>query len=145
MQNQFEILFNNSFDNFKAFDNLNLAEACNLPANAPKSIWQILNHLIIWQSYQLGCLKNADLIDIDEQETWVNTQAINQDDVDSLVEVFKTQHRQIATAIAKLNISDPHLQSKLKIIQELSVHLSFHLGEVILMRRIAGTYPLPHQ
>lgn len=47
--------------------------------------------------------------------------------------------------ISELDIADPHINQKLKLIQDLSVHLSFHLGEVILMRRMAGTYPLPHQ
>jgi hypothetical protein len=29
------------------------------------------------------------------------------------------------------------------ILQEVALHLSFHLGEVVLMRRLQGSYPLP--
>lgn len=29
------------------------------------------------------------------------------------------------------------------VLQEVALHLSFHLGEVVLMRRLQGSYPLP--
>jgi multidrug efflux pump subunit AcrA (membrane-fusion protein) len=29
------------------------------------------------------------------------------------------------------------------ILQDVALHLSFHVGEVVLMRRLQGTYPLP--
>ncbi|MDO6389670.1 hypothetical protein Q4E40_06000 [Pontibacter sp. BT731] len=45
---QFEAVFLDSFDTFKVFDHLTAQEiGRNLPM-APKTIWQILNHLIAW-------------------------------------------------------------------------------------------------
>jgi hypothetical protein len=58
MPNHYQALFAHSFDTFKVFDNLTLGEISNTPVNSPKTIWQILNHLIAWQNYQLTQLKN---------------------------------------------------------------------------------------
>ena len=37
------------------------------------------------------------------------------------------------------------MKQKLKIVQTLSVHLSFHLGEIVLILRQNGHYPMPHE
>ena len=51
----------------------------------------------------------------------------------------------IQQEIKKVCLTQKDSASKLKVIQELTCHLSFHLGEVVLIRRLKGTYPLPHQ
>jgi hypothetical protein len=146
-QSNFKTLFHNSFDTFKVFDNLNVNETGNTLSNAPKTIWQILNHLTAWQGHQLTQIKNNEQItDIDEEATWVNTgNAANQDELNNAVVLFKEQLSQLKSEIEKFDIADKEIVRKLKLVQDLSVHLSFHIGEVILMRRMAGTYPLPHE
>jgi hypothetical protein len=37
------------------------------------------------------------------------------------------------------------IEQKLKIIQDLSIHLSFHLGEIVLIMRQNGHYPMPNE
>ncbi|TSD67455.1 DinB family protein [Inquilinus sp. KBS0705] len=146
MQNQYQNLFEGAFDTFKVFDNLTVAEAANVPANAPKSIWQILNHLVVWQRYHIACIKNIEqCFELDEYESWIETQVDNQQALDGLVATFYRQQQQVIDAIATFGAKEPYLQKKLKYVQELSVHLSFHVGEVVLMRRMYGNYPLPHQ
>ncbi|MFA6084452.1 hypothetical protein [Mucilaginibacter sp.] len=146
-QSYFKTLFHNSFDTFKVFDNLNVNETGNTLSNAPKTIWQILNHLTAWQGHQLNQIKDiGQVTDIDEEATWVNAgNATNQDELNSEVVLFKEQLSQLKSGIEKFDIADNDIVLKLKLIQDLSVHLSFHIGEVILMRRMAGTYPLPHE
>ena len=147
MPNHYQALFANSFDTFKVFDNLTLSEISNTPANSPKTIWQILNHLITWQNYQLTQLKNIQQhIGLDEEATWIDDQnPSDQQELNNALVTFKNQHQQLAGEISALDSNDMYINQKLKIVQDLSVHLSFHVGEVILMRRMAGTYPLPHQ
>ncbi len=58
---------------------------------------------------------------------------------------FKSQLAEIQEGIPKLTINGSEITNKLKIIQDVTVHLSFHISEIILMRRMAGNHPLPHQ
>jgi Cu/Ag efflux protein CusF len=147
MPNQFQALFAESFDTFKVWNTLTIREIDNPPVNAPKSIWQILNHLISWQSHQLNQLSNTDSVfQIDEKATWkVDTNAATQVELDAAIALFNQQLADITAEIRKFDISDGDIFIKLKLVQDLSVHLSFHVGELILMRRMAGKYPLPHQ
>ena len=147
MPSQFETLFADSFDTFKVFDNLTLSEISDTPTNSPKTTWQILNHLIMWQNYQLTQLKNIQQhIDLNEEATWIDDQnPSDQLELNEVLVIFKNQQQQLTDEISAFDNNDLHLTQKLKLVQDLSVHLSFHVGEVILMRRMAGTYPLPHQ
>ncbi|MDB5128695.1 DinB family protein [Mucilaginibacter sp.] len=147
MPNQYQALFAHSFDTFKVFDNLTLGEISNTPTNSPKTIWQILNHLIAWQNYQLTQLKDIQQhIELNEEATWIDDQnPSGQQELNNALAIFKDQHQQLAEEITAFDSNDLSINQKLKIVQDLSVHLSFHVGEAILMRRMAGTYPLPHQ
>lgn len=147
IQNPFEALFLDSFDTFKVFYKLTAQETGrNLPM-APKTIWQILNHLIVWQDYHLNQLQDTEKeVDINEQTTWTKEeQSDSQERLDKAIAKFHNQLERIRAEISKFDLKDAELQRKLKVVQDLSVHLSFHMGEIILMRRITGNYPLPHQ
>jgi hypothetical protein len=147
MLNQFQTLFAGSFDTFKVFDDITLSDVNATPTNSPKTIWQVLNHLIKWQAYQMEQIKNMkQAIVLNEDETWIDEQQPNcQDGLDKALNTFKDQQQALAKELSAFDEEDSLINHKLKIVQDLSVHLSFHVGEVILMRRMAGTYPLPHQ
>ncbi|WP_454801902.1 hypothetical protein [Mucilaginibacter phyllosphaerae] len=147
MSNNYQALFANSFDTFKVFDNLTLSEISITPTNSPKTIWQILNHIIMWQNYQYTQLKNIQQhIELDEEATWIDDQnPSDQHELNNALVTFRNQHQQLAEKISAFDSNDLYINQKLKLVQDLSVHLSFHVGEVILMRRMVGTYPLPHQ
>jgi hypothetical protein len=147
MPNHYQALFADSFDTFKVFDNLTLGEINNTPTNSPKTIWQILNHLIAWQNYQLTQLKNIQQnIEQNEDATWIDDQnPSDQQELNNALIIFKNQQQQLVEEVSIFNSNDLYINQKIKIVQDLSVHLSFHVGEVILMRRMVGTYPLPHQ
>jgi hypothetical protein len=49
-------LFEQAFETFKAFDNLTVASSSWEQQAFPASIWQILQHLLLWQAYQLAQL-----------------------------------------------------------------------------------------
>lgn len=146
-QNLFEELFSASFDTFKVFHNLTAQESgSNLPA-APKTIWQILNHLIVWQEFQLNLLQSPESeVELNEQMTW-NAEEFceSQERLNETIAKFYHQFDCMKEEISKFDLSDPRLQRKLKVVQDASVHLAFHIGEIVLMRRMTGHYPLPHQ
>lgn len=142
----FEAIFIDSFDTFKIFDNLKLDEVNKVTADTPKTVWQILNHLIIWQKNQLGILLDEhQQYDIKEIETWTIDHAEEQHHIAAAVSTFNNQIANIKAVIATLNLDTANIQSKLKCVQDMTSHLSFHLGEIILIRRQMKNYPLPHE
>ena len=145
-QNQFQILFQDAFDTFKVFHAITQSETgCAIP-KAPKTIWQILNHLIAWQEYQLGLLHWVESVILNEESTWIiQLKTDSQDELEKAVLKFDSQIQQIKNEVINLNSADLLIFTKLKVLQDLSVHLSFHIGEIILMRRMMGTYPLPQE
>jgi uncharacterized damage-inducible protein DinB len=146
-QRDIESLLGNALDTFRAFDNLTVEISGNNQQSFPTSIWQILNHLIGWQAYQLSRLKGVvpgKLID--ESETWLEeVSPENEAVLAAAVETFKGQLADMRAEATRLPAAEEERVSKLGIILEVGLHLSFHLGEVVLMRRVQGSYPMPHQ
>lgn len=143
----FKDIFLTSLNTYKAFDRLTLDVLCQEVKKAPKTIWQILNHLIIWQDFQYKRLReNPDATIIDELATWAKEKKPrSQQELVATVAKFKQQLELIKNEIFALQSDDSRINRKLTIIQEITSHLTFHLGEVILLRRMQGDYPLPEE
>ncbi|MFD2910127.1 hypothetical protein ACFSX9_15460 [Flavobacterium ardleyense] len=139
-------LFKDSFDTFKVFAKLDTQKASLLHNNTPKSIWQILNHLIIWQEYQIRKLSAVATAEINEIDTWFASKEVS-DEVLLInkIATFETQIETIKEMLRKMTLQDNNSEEKLKIIQDITVHLSFHLGEIITIMRQNGHYPMPHE
>ncbi len=143
----FYTIFAASLETFKAFDNLEVTHAGQQLANSPKTIWQILNHLIIWQEHQLNQLAHlSEEISFDELSSWIPEKSPRTDkELSITVQEFEYQLATLKQILRQLVLTDVQLEAKLKIIQTISSHLSFHIGEVIHLRRVLGTYPQPEQ
>ncbi|RAU84420.1 DinB family protein [Pontibacter arcticus] len=142
----FDKIFFDSFDTFKVLQNMDVSKASLQYVNTPKSIWQILNHLIVWQESQLNKLKGLDSTDIEELDTWKTDPVVrDQGLLQQIINTFNNQIEQIKNEIQSLSIESKDIENKLKIVQDLSVHLSFHLGEMILQLRQNGHYPMPSE
>jgi len=142
---QFEALFSEAFDTFKVFDNLTISIVARRIPETPKTLWQILNHLIIWQANQLLLLAgNAPKKLIPEIETWIKDEMpIDQHNLNYAVSTFNAQLGTIKTILSALSLEQTGIEFKVKNLQDMSNHLSFHLGEIVLMRRLCKTYPMP--
>lgn len=97
MANQYQTIFADAFDTFKVFDNLTVSEINNTPAGSPKTIWQVLNHLVKWQQYQLSVLENIkDNTTLNEDATWIDeTTPAGQQELDNALANLKNQHRHL--------------------------------------------------
>ena len=144
---QFETLFSEAFDTFKVFENLTFSIVAQKIPETPKTLWQILNHLIIWQENQLLLIAgNVPKKLIPEIETWIEAEMpIDQHNIDNAVSTFNTQLHTIKTILSTLSLEQTDIEFKLKKLLDMSNHLSFHLGEIILMRRQCKTYPMPEE
>lgn len=142
----FSVIYADSFNLYKVFDNLNMEDVSMHVEEVPKTFWQLLNHLVSWQAHQLQQLGLAVNKEINEPETWIEAKIPeSQKELDSLVHIFKNQIDTVRKEVYQLTLEDPHIEFKLKTIQEMATHLSFHLGEIIVLQRMLGKYPLPHQ
>ncbi|TAE40746.1 MAG: hypothetical protein EAZ70_03545 [Runella slithyformis] len=141
-----ESLFSHSFDTFKVFNKLDIQQASLTNNNSPKSVWQILSHLIIWQDYQINQLCNITTENINEIDTWVADRNISDQSIlhDNLSK-FEKQIERVKIELTKMTIEQKDIEQKLKIVQDLTVHLSFHLGEIVLLMRQNGHYPMPNE
>jgi hypothetical protein len=83
---------------------------------------------------------------VSEMETWIEAEMpTDQNNIDNAVSTFNTQLHPIKTILPTFSLEQTDIEFKLKKIQDMSNHLSFHLGEIILMRRQCKTYPMPEE
>ncbi|WP_218779845.1 DinB family protein [Hymenobacter crusticola] len=140
-------LFDHAWDTFKAFDDLTVEGSGLDQAEFPTSIWQILRHLITWQAFQLRQLQGTMLAKpFQEDATWSRERVPSDEAVlQAAVQEFKGQLAAFQASLTQPAATDEQELTKHQILQEVALHLSFHLGEVVLIRRLKGSYPLPHQ
>lgn len=143
----FKYIFQNAFDSFKVFETIPIEISGILIEGHSKTIWQTLNHLIKWREFQIQKLINFNIkVGFNESESWLaDLTPNNQDEWKRKIGEFKKQAAQIENQIENLDYSDLELEQKLKLIIDSSTHLSFHLGEIILIARQKNKYPKPHE
>ena len=143
----FKFIFQNAFDTFKVFETIPIDISGVLIEGHSKTIWEILNHLVIWRNFLIQKLTNINSeISFDETESWINIskpKSVNQ--WKTKIKEFTIQTQQIKNIINSLDLLDTALNDKLKLIQDSSTHLSFHLGEIILIARQKNEYPQPKE
>lgn len=142
-----EHIFSESFETFKVFETIPYEISGVLIKGHSTSIWQILNHLIIWQSYQISALTKVEIKEkFDEAASWIEEQKpSNQLAWNESRSQFKKQIEKIKELVIMLDQSSHPLNEKIKIFQNISTHLSFHLGEIILLARLEKKYPQPNE
>jgi hypothetical protein len=140
-------VFAQAFDTFKAFDNLTVASSSAEQQAYPATIWQILQHLRSWQEHQLAQLAGATLVEpFDEKRSWTSERVPpSQAALQATVSQIKGQLAGLQTHAAHLTGEAPEVMKQVLVVQDAALHLSFHLGEVVLIRRLQGSYPWPAQ
>ncbi|CAM4154273.1 hypothetical protein FLAN108750_12955 [Flavobacterium antarcticum] len=143
----FKYIFQNAFDTYKVFDTIPFEISGTLIEGQSKTIWQTLNHLIIWREFQFRQLKDIETdFNFVESDSWIDSiKPVDKLEWSLKIDEFKTQSETIQNLIQNLDSTDSLLEKKLKIIQDSSTHLAFHLGEIILIARVKKMYPTPEQ
>lgn len=139
-------LYTDSFDTFKVFDNLSTEQVSLTNNNSPKSVWQILNHLLVWHDHQIDQLLGNTASDINETDTWLADKTVaDQHILTESITKLKQQIETVKIIVATFTLDQKDIEVKLKVVQDLTIHLSFHLGEIVLILRQNGHYPKPHE
>ena len=143
----FNYIFKNAFDSFKVFETIPIEISGILIEGHSKTIWETLNHLIKWREILIQKLTNInENIDFDESESWIaDSKPKNENEWKIKKSEFSNQTEKIKKIIENLDYSELKLNEKLRLIQDASTHLSFHLGEIILIARQKNKYPKPSE
>lgn len=138
-------LFDQAFDTFKAFDDLTVASSSAAQQAFPASIWQILQHLLGWQTHQLAQLQGtASAASFDEKQSWDAARVPpSEAALQAAIRQFKQQLVELQAWASEVKGDAQQILEQKLVLQSVALHLSFHLGEVVLMRRLQGSYPLP--
>lgn len=138
-------LFERAFDTFKAFDDLTVANSSSEQDAFPASVWQILQHLLVWQAHLVAQLRGeAPAESFEEKQSW-NSERIppSQEALQASVTEFKQGLVEVQAFANQTEIQARQVLERSLLLQDFALHLSFHLGEVVLIRRLQGSYPLP--
>ena len=116
--------------------------------NTPYTIWQLLKHMNYWQDKFLARLRGEE---VREDASWVegweetlnaNDQQELEQEVDKLL--LSIEHARTLMKEGDHQIRDQkYYATKYDIVQSMASHLSYHLAELILLRRIFGAWPPP--
>lgn len=118
------------------------------PSGVSHSIWEILNHLIYWQNY---CLR---LIDGDNPsspkhaiESWVCSEGPLheqhwRDTVSDFLTGLTVAGKAVNVDLTGNLLARPE-ESRVEVFESLIGHNSYHLGQIVMLRQLLGSWPPP--
>ena len=130
------------------FEAIDWTSVCKKPGGASHSIWEILNHLIYWQDYCLILLEGDNPTSpehasyswdspqgsVDEQQ-WL-------DKVENFLSGVVVAKRASATELEGNLLARPE-ESRIEVLESRVGHNSYHLGQIVLLRQLQGSWPPP--
>ena len=114
--------------------------------NSPYTIWQVIKHINFWQERFISYIKD-DITppSLSAKEGWsFPASPLNENDLKN--EISKLN----LSLDEALSFSDDILEKKAQkyksgydVLQAMASHISYHIGEIVLLRRIIGKWPPP--
>lgn len=113
----------------------------------PYTIWQQIGHISFWQKRFIAHLKGRKLIGVPQlKDGWPYDKMPS--DESELEETISTLLAGIDEVKRLLEQPDnlaypPNYDSSYDVIAAMATHLSYHLGQIMILRRMQGDYPPP--
>ena len=133
-----------------ALDGLTWTQAGARPHGIPKSVLQIVNHLIFWNTWVVDWLDGTDP-PIPQQDSVSWPGAVGPAGADEweaavarlgeLAEALAQHARDDDLQSTRLSLDAP--RSRAAMLHTIASHNSYHLGQIVLVRRIVGAWPPP--
>ncbi|MEQ9423353.1 MAG: DinB family protein [Cyclobacteriaceae bacterium] len=131
----------------RATDGLSIEVSGKAIDNVPYTIWQLLRHINYWQANFVRRL-NGESFKEDESSTlgWdFPVNADNQEQLDNEVKWLLNSIADVKTRLAsdeQFNIvPNENYKSYHDVVQAMASHLSYHLGELVVMRKVFSNWP----
>ncbi len=132
----------------KALSGLKLDISGKKVINTPYTIWQLLNHINYWQDKFLQKMEGKEVsFNINWVEGWEESlNAANQETLDREIEYLLSSIEKASDILlSECDKVKPHkyYQDKFDVLQTMASHISYHLGELIILRRMFGAWDAP--
>lgn len=133
----------------RAFEGLSWRQVGDYVPNSPHTIWQLLKHLNYWQDRFISRMEGMKVLPAKTSDDgWQFDPApVDEDDfkkeLGKLITGINYTTETLLTQANKLHEPKGDYDSGFECIQAMASHLSYHLGEVVLLRRLMGTWPPP--
>lgn len=123
--------------------------------NFPHSIWQLVCHMNFWMAYELKRIRGekpaypehaseswpASAVPPSEEE-WQSTLALFRGLLDELVRLANLPPNTLAGEVDATHPDHTkHSSSVLAVLWQTAVHNSYHIGQVVILRRMLGAWP----
>lgn len=130
------------------FEELDWRLVGQVPTGVAHSIWQILDHMIYWQEFSLALLRNETpdapahasdswtaIVSPSSESEWDNA-------VQKFLDGLRTAEQMTDDELGQ-SIGARRERSRSEVMGMLIGHNSYHLGQVVLVRQMLGTWPPP--
>jgi hypothetical protein len=114
--------------------------------NSPYTIWQVLKHLNFWQERFIGYIKEENTPPVlQAKEGWsFPLSPQSPEELDKEIQKFNSGLKTIMSLTqSELNKKAQKYETGYDVLQAMASHISYHLGEIVLLRRIIGAWPPP--
>ncbi|NEW07483.1 DinB family protein [Paenibacillus sp. SYP-B3998] len=117
--------------------------------NMPYSIYQLLMHMSYWQDFMLTYLEGGKpVLPTSVMESWPSEEQPEdaekwQDTVEHFLQGVEKAVQMAQTTQLDEPINNFPGETKAGILRNIASHNSYHLGEIVLLRRLHGAWPPP--
>jgi uncharacterized damage-inducible protein DinB len=116
--------------------------------NTPHTIWQLLKHLNYWQEKFIQVIEQkGNGFPKSSQDGWAKEyEPASDEELNSEVKRFEEGLKRLESLISENESLDNKFgdySSGYEVIQAASNHNSYHIGEIVFMRKILGAWPPP--
>lgn len=132
-----------------AFEAVEWSSVHEKPAGATHSVWELLHHLIYWQEYCLCLLEGGKPTPPEHaSESWIIPPAPRDEAtwnaaVARFLQGLERALRESTTGRLDEPIAAKPQESRMEVVTSLIGHNSYHLGQVVLLRQMQGSWPPP--
>jgi hypothetical protein len=133
----------------RAFEGLTWREAVVQVPNSTNTIWHLLKHLNYWHDRFISRIEGMKVLPAKTSDDGWKFDVAPEDEAS-----FK---RELGKLLTGINYIEEYMSSQAKelhsskgdykngftVIQAMASHISYHLGEVVMLRRMAGLWPPP--
>ncbi len=114
--------------------------------NSPYMIWQILKHINFWQERFISYIKeDYTPPSLSAKEGWsFPASPLNEEELQNEIKKFNSSlDETMSLKKNELEKKAQQYKSGYDVLQAMASHISYHTGEIVLMRRMLGSWPPP--
>lgn len=130
----------------KVLEDLNIETAGKEINNSPHTIWQILKHINYWQYKFISYIKDESTPrSLTAKEGWsFPSSPANNEELEREIKIF-SHSLEVMENLNERGLNDKAQRYKTgyDVLQAMASHISYHIGEIVILRRIIGSWPPP--